>query len=143
MEKQVVIMRGASGSGKSTYVRKHFSDAKVCSADFFHYDKDGNYNWKPENIGKAHAECYSSFKRALKDEKPLVVLDNTNTILKEFKPYLELARTFGYDVKVIRMTTPLNETLGRNVHNVPDETVKKMYNRVQKYPGEKLVDGSK
>ena len=70
-------MRGISGAGKSTYVKKHFPNAVVCSADNYHLDSKGNYNWKPENVAKSHGWCQNQFKKALENNEPLVVVDNT------------------------------------------------------------------
>lgn len=138
-DKKVVIMRGVSGSGKSTFIKNHFPDAVVCSADKYYYDKNGNYNWDGSKVGSAHAFSRTCFKSALQCKKPLVVVDNTNTRLKEFKFYLTMADQHGYDVTVIRLEVPLEVLFGRNVHGVPDETVQAMYDRMEPFEGETVV----
>lgn len=133
-DKQVVLLRGPSGSGKSTYVKKNFPDAVVCSADNFHIDSKGNYNWKPQNVAKAHGWCKSEFKKALKEGRPLVVVDNTNTQRWEMEPYVKMARKAGYKLRVVRLKTPTDVAAMRNVHNVPAASVKKMAARMEDVP---------
>jgi len=139
---KVVIMRGASGSGKSTYAKKHYPDAVVCSADSYFVDAQGDYNFDPTKLGAAHGQCKRSFKDALDRSEPLVVVDNTNTTLRELQPYVQLARARGYDVDVVRVETPLDVAAKRNVHGVPFDAVKRMKGRTVDFPGEKIVSGT-
>lgn len=140
-DKKVIILRGPSGSGKSTYIKNHLPDAFVCSADHYFNDDEGNYNFNPKKLGQAHGTCRLNFKQAILDKVPLIVVDNTNTKLKEMEPYLDVASNHGYTVEVVRLTVPLDSLYGRNTHGVPDEAVKKMDDRMQDYPGEKVVEG--
>jgi len=141
MSKKVVILRGPSGSGKSTYINKHLPDAFVCSADHYFNDEEGNYNFDPTKLGQAHGSCRLSFKQAILDNVPVIVVDNTNTKLKEMEPYLDVARNHDYEIEVVRLKVPLDKLYGRNTHGVPDEAVKRMNARMQDYPGEKVVEG--
>jgi NEDD4-binding protein 2 len=142
MTRKVIIMRGASGSGKSTYTKKHYGDAVVCSADNYYVDDQGNYNFDPTKIGAAHRQCKRSFKDALDRSEPLVVVDNTNTTLKELQPYIQVAEAHGYEVEVVRVETPLDIAAKRNAHGVPFDAVKRMKDRTVDYPGEKIVSGT-
>lgn len=137
----MIILRGISGAGKSTYVKKNFPDAVVCSADTYFVDQDGNYNFDPSKLGHAHNHCQNSFKHALDRNQPLVVVDNTNTTMREMKPYLQMAKDHGYDVEVVRIETPLDVASRRNVHGVPYDAVKRMKGRTVDFPGEKIVSG--
>jgi predicted kinase len=137
--KKVVIMRGCPGSGKSTYVKKYFPDAAVCSADFYHMDCLGNYDWKPEKVRWAHQSCKNSFIWALKNNRELVIVDNTNTKIKEMKPYYDLALEYDYKVSVIRLEAPLKALYGKNIHEVPDEIVKAMFDRMEPWKGEEVI----
>lgn len=138
MDKQVIIMRGVSGSGKSTYIKENFADAVVVSADKY-FMKEGKYCWDASKIGAAHGQCRARFKQALSKSKELVVVDNTNTKLSEFKGYLSVAEEYGYKVEVVRLDVPLDTLYGRNVHGVPDASVKAMHDRMQPYEGELVV----
>jgi len=145
-ERKVVIMRGPSGSGKSTFRKNHFPDAFVCSADFFFYDKEGKYEFKPQLIGAAHESCKKTFKKALRAGEPLIVVDNTNTKMWEMKPYIQAAKQAGYDVEFVRLSTPVDVAAARNVHGVPLDAVKRMADRMEDLPPdlarkEKVVEG--
>lgn len=128
------ILRAAPGSGKTTYVKNNFPNAIVCSADDYFINKNGVYKWFFEGAGKAHKACYEKFKSAVEAQKPLVVLDNTNTLLSDFRHYIKLAKEHKYKIKIIRLEKPIEQILGRNVHDVPNENVIKMYNRMQNIP---------
>lgn len=131
---RVLILRGISGSGKSTYIRDHLPGAYVCSADDFFIDSAGDYKFNPHKLGEAHRWCYSKFLTALSDWRETVVVDNTNTQLFEFYGYVQLAWAYGYLVQVVRMDTPVAVAAARNLHGVPDVSVKAMQDRFQPLP---------
>ena len=140
-QKTVTILRGISGAGKSTYTAKHFSDAVVCSADHY-FGRDGSYKFDPTKLGKAHNWCFEVFEAACASGRLSIVLDNTNTMLKEFKRYIDVAKTRGYKVNVIRLVVDPKVAAKRNVHGVPAEKVQQMQDRFVDYPGETLVHTS-
>ena len=92
MKKQVIIMQGISGSGKSTkaheIAEKHSAiGCRVVSADDL-FTINGTYNFDPTLLGEAHKQCMRSFLAALQNpEVGLVIVDNTNTTLVEMAPY--------------------------------------------------------
>ena len=115
--KQLIILRGVSGSGKST-VAEIFSDGlwPICEADTFHYTEDGVYNWKPENIKAAHNWCKEQVLDFMVREFKKIIISNTSTSEKELKPYLELALEYGYQV----ISLVVENYHGNNsIHNVP------------------------
>lgn len=131
MNKRVIVMRGHSGSGKSTYHKNNYPGAFVVSADFFHINpQTGAYEWKAENQDKAHAACLRNYTEALLRNEPVVVVDNTNTQIHEIAPYCALARAYGYDLLIVVMTTPVEESAARNAHGVPYATVKAQADRI-------------
>jgi len=129
----VVIMRSAPGGGKSTFVKKNFPDAFICSADNF-FIKDGVYCYNPKLIGEAHEACFDSFLQALKDQKKLIVIDNTNIKVKEMTKYVMKAFDYDYNIRIVRMKVSLEKLLGRNVHGVPDNKVIQMHNNIEDIP---------
>lgn len=130
----VVIMRGTAGSGKSTYAKKHYPDAVVCSADHFFIQKDGSYKFRPELLGRAHTTCHEKFKQALRDKARTIVVDNTSVKLRDYKWYLQDARNYGYDVLFVRLDTPVEVAAARNLHGVPLEAVQRMADRMDEVP---------
>lgn len=124
--KTVTVLRGISGSGKSTFTKKNHPNAVVCSADNFFIDKEGNYNFDPRKLSEAHRYCMSTFLTALEEGKEDVVVDNTNIRLWEASPYISVAAAKGYTVKVVRFNVPAKLAAFRNVHQVPSATVHRM-----------------
>lgn len=131
---RVVLMRGPSGSGKSTYISKHLSEALVCSADHYFIGEDGQYHFDRSKLGAAHGACQAKFKQALKDRAPLIVVDNTNTMIREMASYVKEAKYRGYRVECVRMDTPLDVAAARNAHGVPYGAVKAMFERMADVP---------
>jgi len=140
----VVIMRGPTGSGKSTYVRQYFRNACVVSADNFfmkteiirqHGDggptrKREHYDFDPRLLPQAHAACLRSFVDALAEGVKTVVVDNTNIHLWELGGYLKIAKLAKYEVEIVQFVPTTIEDiktcLKRNTHGVPFEIVAKM-----------------
>lgn len=142
MANKVVIMRGISGSGKSTYSKKTFPTAYRCSADDFFTEVVGEgkgYVFDPRRLGEAHRWCMERFIRATTHRDPLgkaalVVVDNTHLQLWEFMGYVQVAQAMGYEVQVFRMDTPTTVAASRNVHGVPANKVEDMSRRMQHIP---------
>lgn len=133
--RELVIMRGPSGSGKSTYTKKHLSDAVVCSADHY-FERDGEYKFDRTKLGAAHGYCKGKVQTEMKKGTPLLVVDNTNTQIREMKPYVKLARKHGYTVRFVRLETPVEVAAARNTHGVPEEAVQRMAARMADIPKE-------
>lgn len=149
---KVLIMRGIPGSGKSTYVNRNVvmgisKEVVVCSAD--HYHMEGNvYQFRKENVQKAHDACLKKFLDTVQKptyfcehfqkERDLqyVVVDNTNITTAEIAPYYRLAQVLGFSVQIIRVEVSPIVACRRNVHDVPAETVFRMYDalRTEKLP---------
>ena len=143
-------MRGIPGSGKSTLARTiedlarrdyGFNMTLICSADDFRI-KNGKYFYDPKETGKVHKNCQLKFKQALaaakvsmqvnpKDNKSLIIVDNTNVNLKDFKFYIDLAKSDEYHAQIMIVRPSHKNALNvdycykNNVHNVPRETIQK------------------
>jgi predicted kinase len=123
MEKVLILARGCPGSGKSSFA-KLLGNA-ICTADDFHM-KDGKYCWTQENAGAAHLWCQNKCMNFMKNDISPIIVANTNTTVKEMKPYYDMAADFGYKIFSIIIE---NRHGGVNEHNVPEETLKKMVER--------------
>lgn len=123
------IIRGAPGSGKTTLAQRMKASGMVqqrFEADMF-MTENGFYRYNKSRIAECHAKCFEGVTSALlmRDD---VAVSNTFTRLWEMKPYLDFCAEKGIQVTVIRL-----EGQFENVHNVPEEKVKEMRDRIEPY----------
>jgi predicted kinase len=137
MAKNVVIMRGTSGSGKSTYAR-NFSNVTILSSDDYWTRNGGDYkeNFNVEKLGAAHAWNLRRFIDLLVHIKDItnidstIVIDNTNTTIAELAPYYAVAQAFQVPVEIITLMVDPKIALARNVHGVPLKAHSAQYSRL-------------
>ena len=125
--KQLMLIRGLPGSGKST-VAKLFDKALHFEADMYFLDADGNYQFDASKIKNAHNWCRDSVMDAMKEGHPIVVVSNTFTQEWEMEVYYLLAEELGY--RVISMIVE-NRHDGKNIHGCPDDKIEQMRNRFE------------
>ena len=135
---KVYIIRGAPGTGKTTEASKIMDkneNAVHCSADNYFYEvaavNGTSYleEFKPWLVGKAHQFCWGAFIHALVVmSEETIIVDNTNTYKWEYENYVLLAEELGYEVEIIitDMSKSAEVYYGRNTHDVPFETIKRM-----------------
>jgi predicted kinase len=138
---KVTIMRGVSGAGKSTYVRKNFpisNGAIVCSADKHFQTADG-YVFDSTQLPAAHQSCLRQYMTAIHNylagysqELTNIVVDNTNTQLWELSPYLSIAQAYGLEVEIVHCVCPPDVATERNIHGVPAKSIEAMAKRFEK-----------
>lgn len=125
MEKMLYLVRGISGSGKSTFAKTlggiHFE------ADMF-FIKDGEYKFDGSKIKLAHNWCMIQTQKAMVDDEPKIAVSNTFTQEWEMEPYFELAKEHGYMVFSVIVE---NRHGGINQHGVPEDKIEQMKNRFQ------------
>ena len=139
--KTVIVIRGISGAGKSTFIQKHFPNAVVCSADHF-FSENGDYkrDFDPRLLGEAHATCLKRFIQAVSEGQPLIVVDNTHIHVWECLNYVDIARYAAYAVRVISIMpqtiAQLQACAKRTAHFVPKETIAAMAINYEPWVGE-------
>lgn len=142
MKRKVEILRGVPGCGKSTYVRGLsgiWGRVEVCSADH-HFEKGGAYRFNPRQLGQAHDACFEKFEALMKRCSPLtgwdthgsliVVVDNTNTTVRECQRYVATAQEYGWEVEIVNIRCDPKVAAARNVHGVPADKVLQMHERL-------------
>ena len=113
---KLILVRGASGSGKSTYARSlgipdHFE------ADMW-FHRGGTYAYDPTMLPEAHGWCLDQATKAMEAGRDVVVA-NTFTRLWEMATYKEVAERLGITVEEVTMTGTY-----QNVHGVPEDRVR-------------------
>lgn len=105
----------------------YFGESIICCADDYHM-VDGEYRWKAENQGYAHKSCQNKCEDLMKDNVPTVIIANTNTTVKEMKPYVDMAKVYGYKIFYLVIE---NRHGGKDSHNVPEASLEAMENRLK------------
>ena len=139
--KQVIIIRGLPGSGKSYYLKQLTSKLEsaqfnIHSTDQYFYQEE-QYNFDKTKLEQNHKLNQQAFEQSLIKQTPLVICDNTNIKHWQRKPYIQLAQKYGYQVKIISIgliNTLLNEEnnqvfndlIQRNQHGVTVDTITQM-----------------
>ena len=131
MTNTLILIRGLPGSGKSTEAKRIMSQApnsmRHLEADMYFILGD-EYIFDASKLGKAHEWCQSTTENFL-EKGYSVIVSNTFTTLKEIKPYEAIAKRLGVALEVRQMNNSFE-----SIHNVPEETLKKMKARWQDYP---------
>jgi len=129
MSKELFLLRGLPGAGKSTLAKILVGDRDYChkEADMYFVDSEGKYKFDFSLIKEAHEWCQSEVEFLMKYEHTVVV-SNTFTQEWEMQAYYDLAKSYGYKVNSIIVE---NRHRGVNEHNVPQETLEKMKQRFE------------
>jgi len=144
--KEFILLRGASGSGKSFMAKKLAGNTgQQFAADDYFMDEQGNYNWSGERVSAAHQWNYERVKKAIDEGVSPVILDNTSISkrdLRSAKPIILYAESKGYEVKIEETKTPwafdAEELVKRNQHGVNLETIQRQLRRW--YPNPTVED---
>lgn len=104
----VVIMRGLSGSGKSTrakVIQAENPGSVIFSTDEY-FMKDGEYKFQRKFLHDAHNWNQLRFQKAVENAHPFIIVDNTNTRLDEIVNYSDYALGQGYRIKIEEPDSP-------------------------------------
>jgi predicted kinase len=129
--KNLYLLRGLPGSGKSTLSEQlggsHFETDKYFTGE------NGEYNFDGSKLKEAHQWCQDSVANAMvlnhtTGENETIVISNTFTQEWEMKPYMDMAKNWGYTVFSIIVE---NRHGGVNQHGVPYEKLQQMNDRFE------------
>lgn len=130
----IIIIRGLPGSGKSTHAKREFPGLLHLEADQYFTRADGRYEWRRDELRHAHAITQTLAGVVMCTGMDLVIC-GTLTTYSEIQPYLELAESYLYEVRVLRMAGEF-----RSVHSVPAASIEAMRRRFQDFSGEIITN---
>jgi len=133
MGKNLYIVRGLPGSGKSTFARSIAKPYQIFEADQY-FMKRGKYTFDMSKLKDAHDDCKQRVARRMRENLfnsiffNNIVVSNTFTKEWEMKFYRNIARRYGYKVHTIIVE---NRHYGTNIHGVPEDKLQVMEDRFE------------
>ncbi len=125
MSRDLVILRGLPGSGKSELAKLLSEDGRypVFAIDDYFTDANGVYQFKFDENFKAYEHCQSRTEQAMNSAVPKIFLDNVFSLEWEMEPYFKLAGHYQYRVHVL---TVENRHHSGNQHGVSQDQIQRM-----------------
>ena len=128
--KQLILLRGLPGSGKSTFA-KSLGGIHIEADQYFMVK--GEYKFDASQLKNAHNYCQSQTRawmthngEQIKTDR--IIVSNTFTQEWEMDAYFKMAEEFGYQVVCLIVE---NRHCGVNEHDVPEEKIEQMKNRFE------------
>jgi predicted kinase len=124
VDKTVIIVRGVSGVGKSTFANIVAEPKVICTADDY-FEQGGGYNFDPTKLGAAHKQSMDKFDKALENPNIAnIVVANTNIKPSDYKYYEDKANVVGAKIIYVVLEKRHNNP---NVHSVPDHVLQRQH----------------
>lgn len=108
----VVVMVGTSGSGKSTFTKKHFLRTEILSSDYFRGLVSDDENDQSATKDAFDSLYFIAAKRLARGR--LTVIDATNLRPQDRQGYVQLGSRFHCPVVAVVLNLPESICLARN-----------------------------
>jgi predicted kinase len=123
--KQLILLRGLPGSGKSTFA-KTLGGIHIEADQYFM--QDGEYKFDASKLKQAHNWCKLRVEHSMEDGVDKITVSNTFTQEWEMDAYFELAEKYGYQTSCLIVE---NRHDSKNIHGCPDDKIEQMRNRFE------------
>ena len=123
--KQLILLRGLPGSGKSTFA--NLLGGIHVEADQY-FMQDGEYKFDASKLKQAHNWCKLRVEHSMEDGADKITVSNTFTQEWEMDAYFELAEKYGYQTFCLIVE---NRHDSKNIHGCPDDKIEQMRNRFE------------
>lgn len=137
----LVILIGAPASGKSTFTNsiKALSDSVVVHSTDSYFMNNGKYEFDANKLSEFHRKNVSAAINSMREkQKKIVVIDNTNLSVSDFKEYVKAANTYGYkvlfhifDVNVDQLKKRSEKRKQQTGKDIGESTIERMYKKLQ------------
>lgn len=141
MTKQIIILRGVPGAGKSTIAQQIIADAHAkgenavaFSSDDYFTTPAGEYRFDSAQLPQAHANCFRQFLEFLRGKTGIAIVDNTNTRIFEMSPYVLAGKAYGFEIKIIRLVCDPKVAAARTFRGATSQMVREMNDRMEAIP---------
>jgi predicted kinase len=123
--RQLILLRGLPGSGKSTFA--NLLGGIHVEADQY-FMQDGEYKFDASKLKQAHNWCKLRVEHSMEDGADKITVSNTFTQEWEMDAYFELAEKYGYQTSCLIVE---NRHDSKNIHGCPDDKIEQMRNRFE------------
>ena len=125
---KVTVLRGISGSGKTTWANQQ-KGALIISTDLF-FIKDGVYVYDRSKLEDYHRQSFRQFIEAILRSEPWIIVDNTNIMPWDYAPFVTVGEAYHYETEILTFPCSVEVSRGRKTL-VPPEELERMYDRLE------------
>lgn len=139
----LLLLRGAPGAGKTTFIQQHHLEQYTLQADRFRQlvanpvlQADGSLSADRSLDNAAWNMLYSALEIRMR-RGDFTIIDATHSSIKMLNKYKRLAERYRYRVFAFTLNPPLPQVLEQNrsrLAQVPEVAVRRSYNTIQNTP---------